>query len=277
MSKKSPVMKYPFGLMTPPAKLSEAFHGIATAEGRIHVTREAIKAQVGTFYRRFFKKYPKAGLADFARQFDKNVPRKRDGYRVHPTYMALDNMLRAMPEVKGPKKTAEQIARDKATAKRKRAAKRAAQFEKQHRAELLLMRIVQQIGIPTPLLAIAAQKCGYTDAETNALWEMKGSLADVGLGTYVLAVRNGKDAGLPAAAFIARKVVKATADIQAVPTPAELQSAAKSKVDVKPAPSVKDAPAKPKPTYKGKGLYARTLKAGDNLSGEVKPNGHATA
>ncbi len=259
--KNGPVNKgIPFGSMPVPEKLQKAFTSQASMESKLLVSREEVKKATASFYSRFKAKYPKAGLADFARQFSKDVPFKRADYKRDATYLALDNMFRYMPEVGG-KAESETVKAARIAKQKREIKKRKAQAVSQRtRTERLLVAIANQIGIPHDLFEIAAQRIGFSPSEIEAMYNVKGSLVDVGMGTYQLTVRTTGVSALKAAS---QRKVKDVAGKLSVPTAAELVIQDKGK------PTVKDAT---EATYLGKGQYQRILKKGDN----VKANGHAT-
>src|SRR5262249_25506098 len=161
---------------------------------------------VGKFYKTFKAKCPKGTLADFARQFDKTVPftaagtDDEPGYKKHAMYCTLDNMFRYMPDIVVRKK---QSAADIAEAKTARKARLRDAEDKRERGERLLVALCNQIGLPASLLAVGFQRVGYSQAEVDELWSRKNTLFDVGLKDFMLAVRTGPNAGLPAAKAIA--------------------------------------------------------------------------
>lgn len=266
----------PHGAMSVPAPLVNAFKQQAAFESKLMISREDIKKATAKFYTTFKAKFPKAGLADFARQFSKDVPFDRAEYKSNATYLALDNMFRYMPEVKtgGKPESAEAKARRIEQQKRETKKRKAQAVALRTRSERLLIAICNQIGVPHDLFAIAAQRVGFSPSEIEVLYNVKGSLVDVGLGTYQLAVRATGVSALKAAAQ--RKVTTAQT-VASIPSPAELANAAKSKPQVTstPTPSVNTPEGMkrkaliseiPSITYKGKGQYQRTIKPADNLS-----------
>jgi hypothetical protein len=270
-NENGPVVKFPFGTMIPPAELKRAIANQGKLESRLVLSRDEIKGKMVTFYKAFHKKYPAAGRADFARQFDAKVPQDRAGYKKDKTYLAIDNMFRYCPEIAtgGKVETPAQKAARIEKAGKLRAAKIKATQERNTRGLRLLMRIVNQIGLPPALLTIAAQRTGFKNDEIEAMLNMKGSLEDVGLGHTILSLRA---TGVSVAVAMAKTNAKAKAETQALPTAAELASQAKGKPVVTVVPAAKPATTK---VYKGKGQYQTVvLKAGDSIG---KPNGHASA
>jgi hypothetical protein len=251
--------------MPVPKSLATQFSGIASLERRIILSREDMKRGMASFYGKFTKKYPKATTADFARQFDKSVGFKRDAYKRNATYNAIENMFRYMPEVKtGGKAESVKAKKARIDAAKTQATKRKAQATaKANRAARLLCAICHQAGIPNALFTIAAQRCGFTSSEIEAIWNTKGGLVDVGLGTFQLTVRKS---GVAATVALAKDNVKVATAAKSIPTAAEVASQAKAKPTVTTVESpLKNAPTVP-PVYKGKGQYQRTIKRGDNLS-----------
>jgi hypothetical protein len=188
------------------------------------------------------------------------VPLKRDDYKSHPSYNAIENMFRYMPEVTG-KNTKKRAAADKARQKKERAnATRLA-----NRIPRMLVAICNQIGLPRTLTQIVAQRVGLSDVEQNKLWATRGTLFDAGLADYQVVVRKGPNAGMPAFKAIAKVSAKAANDAKAIPTAAELASNAKSgpTVTIDKAPSTFTNER----VHVGKGQYSRvtTLKAGDSV------------
>lgn len=195
----------PHGTLAPPAALVKSVTGLAKSEAGILVTRDAIRAAVTAFRVRLVRTHPSATLADLARQFDSRVPPARAEYRVNQTYMTLDNMLRTVGGKKG-KKKADRVAQAVARAER---------------AERTIMAIVNQVGVPVPLLSVALLALGYTPVEQEKLIGISGALVDVGLSGYMLAVRTGPMAGVAAGKVLAAATVAARPASQ-VPTDATL-------------------------------------------------------
>lgn len=260
----------PFGTMKPPQGLANAVKGQQTLEQKLMLSRNSIKTAMGSFYKRFHKAFPKATYADFARQFDKTVPMGWKEYRVHPTYVAIDNMFRYMPEIKGKKVESRQSSKTNKAAKERASLKR-----KVSRAERLVMAIANQLGIPRTLLMIAANRVGYSKVEQDSLWAMRTkALVDVSFSDYVMAYRKGPFVGQSVDKVLSAQKVKQSREAQSVPTPAELANAAKSgptTTVVRPASKAqgRDVTTSANVTqrvYKGKGLYQRVLRKADNLS-----------
>lgn len=258
--KNSSVSKgIPYGFMKPPADLQSAITGLRTVESKLIATREGIKSQMAKFYKSFKAKCPVSTVADFARQFDEDVPftaKSTDagpGYKTNPTYLALDNMFRYMPDIKTRK-----AKKDPKAAKAERKAKLRAAENKRTAWQRLLVAVCSQIGLVPQLLTIGFEKAGIDAAAIETAWKAPHSLFDCGLKDFVLVLRNGKHAGLPAAKVIASRTVAAQIAKQ-VPTQAEVQSQAKSGPTV----TVERTPLK-------HGLMERkviVLKEGDNVSG----------
>lgn len=260
-----PVVQFPFGTMKPPAALIKSITSQGTLEAKLLVSRVEIKAEMARFYGAFHKKYPNAGMAAFARQFDASVPQSRDEYRVHKTFMTIDNMFRSMPEVKtgGKPETEAQKTARLAKQKKDRANKAKAAATRSNRAQRLVVAILNQIGLPPALFTIAAQRCGFTNAEIETMLNAKGALLDVGLGHTILALRS---TGVAVSVAMAKDNAKAKAATESLPTAAEIASSAKSTPQVQTVSPLKDKPATTRKTYKSKGQYqVTTLKPADNV------------
>lgn len=207
----------PYGKFNVGDKLNAAFASQAKLESQLLTSREEIKSLCGKKYMAFKAKFPKAGLADFARQFNKDVPFSRDEYKRNATYLALDNMFRYMPEVKtgGKTETREAKAARIAKAVKERKAKQKAAHAKQSRYSRLLCALQAQLGIPNHLFAQACKIVGFVDADVESILNTKGGLIDLGLGPYVMAVRA---TGVSAAIATAKQAKAAQASATPVPT-----------------------------------------------------------